>query len=201
MNNSAQPVGGPTSAPGSLVDTVMRVDAADFEDIGLDVFRAIMGSFASGVSVITSLDTTEDIERPCGMTCSAVCSVSADPPLLLSCVRTPSVTLDAIRATGRFVVNFLDTNGRDFSDLFSSRNANKFADVRWHRSDQVGMPLLEPTVAYAECTVHDLMAAGDHMIVLGRVVGGGVFPDRFPLGYWRGNYVGVFRVTRRPERG
>ncbi len=163
-------------------------------DIGFDTFRSIMGSFASGVSVITSLDHES---RPCGMTCSAVCSVSANPPLLLSCVRTPSYTLNAIKARRRFAVNFLDTEASALSDLFASRTDNKFAAVSWRYSDDGGMPLLESTVAYAECTIHDLVSAGDHEIVLGRVVGGWAAPDRFPLGYWRGSYVRVFRLSRR----
>src|SRR6266536_565576 len=84
----------------SQAATVRGIDLAD---IGFDSFCDIMGSFATGVSVLTSLDRA----GPHGMTCSAVCSVSAAPPLLLSCLRTPSSTLDAIRACGRFLVNVL----------------------------------------------------------------------------------------------
>jgi|SRR5436305_6686277 flavin reductase (DIM6/NTAB) family NADH-FMN oxidoreductase RutF len=161
-------------------------------DIDFDSFCDIMGSFATGVSVLTTVD---DAGQPCGMTCSAVCSVSAEPPLLLTCVRTPSATLDAISATGRFVANILDTNGRELSRVFASRSNEKFSTVSWQPSAVLGLPLLEPTVAYAECALHDIVEAGDHVVVLGRVVGGAVRHDRFPLGYWRGSYVGVFRVT------
>lgn len=173
-------------------------DGSDLADIDFDAFRAIMGSFASGVGVVTTLD--ED-GSPCGMTCSALCSVSADPPLLLSCVRTPSSTLNAIKARGRFVVNFLDAEARDISDLFASRAENKFGQVGWFSSELAGMPVLDRVLAFAECTVYDLVTAGDHVIVLGRIVGGKAAPDRFPLGYWRGTYVRVFRVTAHPERG
>jgi flavin reductase (NADH) len=169
----------------------------DLADIGFDSFCDIMGSFTTGVSVLTSLDAA----GPHGMTCSAVCSVSAAPPLLLSCVRTPSSTLDAIRAGGRFLVNFLAADGRELSAVFASHRPDKFAGVAWQPSERLGMPLLEPTVAHAECTVHDLVPAGDHMIVLGRIVGGRAVLDRSPLGYFRGGYVGVVQVSSaRQER-
>ncbi|MEU2614737.1 flavin reductase family protein [Micromonospora sp. NPDC007271] len=161
-------------------------------DIGSDAFRAIMGSLASGISVIT---TREDTGRPVGMTSSSLCSVSKQPPLLLFCVRPPSSTLDAIRVGGNFAVNLLDVEGRELSELFASRNDDKFAKVSWRPSERAGMPLLEHTLAYAECAVHNLVEAGDHVIVLGRIVGGGAMADRFPLGYWRGRYVRVFRFA------
>jgi len=151
-----------------------------------------MGSLASGVAVVTALDESG---RPCGLTSSSVCSVSKDPPLLLFCVRFPSSTLDAVRARGSFAVNILDAEGHELSDLFASCNDDKFAQVRWRPSEVAGMPLLDRTIAYAECTVHDLVPAGDHVIVLGRIVGGGTVPHRFPLGYWRGRYVRVFRLN------
>ncbi|MGC4852841.1 flavin reductase family protein [Micromonospora sp. DT4] len=161
-------------------------------------FLAIMGSLASGVSVVTALDASG---RPHGLTSSSVCSVSKDPPLLLFCVRQVSSTLDAIRETGGFAVNFLDADGHEVSDLFASCNSDKFANVAWRPGDVAGMPRLEPTVAFTECALHDVIAAGDHVIVLGRLVGGATAPDRFPLGYWRGTYVRVSHPQyRREER-
>jgi flavin reductase (DIM6/NTAB) family NADH-FMN oxidoreductase RutF len=156
-----------------------------------DAFRDIMGSFASGISVVTTL--AEDGE-PYGLTCSAVCSVSADPPLLLTCVRTPSSSLDAIRARGRFAVNFLDAQARDVSQLFAGPGQGKFQQVGWTPGAASGMPVLDRTLAHAECAVHELIDAGDHVIVLGRLIGGRADQSRFPLGYWRGSYVQMFRM-------
>jgi flavin reductase (DIM6/NTAB) family NADH-FMN oxidoreductase RutF len=174
------------------------VQAVPVADIGFDVFCDIMGSFPTGVTILTTLGPDG---RPCGMTCSAVCSVSADPPLLLSCVRAPSTTLEAIRAARGFLVNFLASDAYELSTLFASRTPDKFAGVPWQPGELLGMPLLEPTVAYAECALHDLVDAGDHRIVLGRIVGGRAMVDRTPLGYWRGDYVGVVRIgAGREER-
>lgn len=162
------------------------------DDISYAAFRSIMGSFASGVSVVTTLG---DDDRPYGLTCSAVCSVSAEPPLLLSCVRTPSSTLDTLRKRGFFAVNFLDSQARDLSNSFADRSPDKFADVQWSPGPAAGMPVLERTLAHAECEVHQVVDAGDHAIVLGRLVGGEADPSRFPLGYWRGSYVRLFRMS------
>jgi len=162
------------------------------EALSSEEFRTVMGSFASGVSVVT---TTDERGTPYGLTCSAVCSVSAGPPLLLCCVSTPSRTLDALRGQGRFAVNFLDSQARDLSDLFASRTPDKFAAVDWQPGPALGMPILDRTVAYAECEVHEAVDAGDHMVVLGMLLGGEVDTRRFPLGYWRGGYVRLFRMS------
>ncbi|GAA1375919.1 hypothetical protein GCM10009612_73340 [Streptomyces beijiangensis] len=175
-----------------MTDMLEDVTRPALEGIGFADFRGIMGSFASGISVVTTLD---DDDRPHGLTCSAVCSVSADPPLLLSCVKTPSSTLDTLRKRGRFAVNFLDSQAREVSDLFASRSQDKFTGVQWRPGQAAGMPVLDRTLAHAECEVHDVINAGDHAIVLGRMVGGGADASRFPLGYWRGSYVRLFRMT------
>jgi flavin reductase (DIM6/NTAB) family NADH-FMN oxidoreductase RutF len=155
-------------------------------DIEYDDFRRIMGSFASGISVVTSVDGDRCAR---GLTCSAVCSVSAQPPLLLACIRVPSATLDALRNQGKFAVNFLDSFAHRVSDLFANPVTDKFAEVQWHPGPVTGMPILTCTLAHAECVVHKVIDAGDHVVVLGRMVGGKATPDRYPLGYWRGNYV------------
>jgi flavin reductase (NADH) len=175
-----------------VTDTMDSTRSRTFADIGDAEFRSIMGSFASGVTVVTTLD---DEDRPYGLTCSAVCSVSAEPPLLLSCVRRPSTTLDMLSGRGQFAVNFLDSQACDLSRAFASRQPDRFAGVQWRPGRAAGMPILDRTLAHAECDLHDVISAGDHVIVLGRIVGGGIDATKFPLGYWRGNYVRLFRMT------
>lgn len=173
--------------------TAETESAADmFDGIDYESFRGIMGSFTSGISIITS--TGED-GQPAGMTCSAVCSVSADPPLLLACVKFPSSTLEAIKWRGSFVANFLDAQAREVSDLFASRAPDKFGQVDWQPGEMTELPVLERTLAHAECLVAGVMDAGDHVIVLGKLIGGSANIGRYPLGYWRGSYVRVFRLN------
>ncbi|MET8011856.1 flavin reductase family protein [Streptomyces sp. NPDC005271] len=169
-------------------------DATTLPSVDGARFRTLMGSLMSGVSILT---TARADNTPIGMTCSAVCSVSAEPPLLLACVQTPSSTLEAITDRGSFAVNFLDAEANGTSDLFAGRVPDKFAEIEWCLSELTGTPLLGSSVAHAECAVHRLVEAGDHVIVLGRIVAGEARPDRFPLGYWRGCYTRTLRIRRR----
>ena len=166
---------------------------------GLDyeAFRAVMGSFASGVAVVT---TRANDGEPHGLTCSAVCSVSVDPPLLLTCIRTPSRTLDALRESGTFVVNFLDARARDLSQHFSSRDTSKFGSIPTHPGPATEVPVLDRVLAYAECSTRQLIEAGDHVVVIGLLIGGDVDLSRFPLGYWRGSYMQMYRLDQPSSR-
>jgi flavin reductase (DIM6/NTAB) family NADH-FMN oxidoreductase RutF len=149
-------------------------------------FFAIMGAFPTGVTIVTALDADG---APRGLTSNAVCSVSAEPPLLLVCVDKRSQTLPALRQSGRFVVNYL-LAGRDaLANLFASKEPDKFADVAW-RPAANGMPLLhEDSLAYAECTVVREAEAGDHIVFIGQVEGGQApVPASQPLMYFRRTY-------------
>ncbi|MFF0861361.1 flavin reductase family protein [Nonomuraea sp. NPDC003560] len=158
--------------------------------VDADTFRTVMGSFASGVCVVT---TTGGDGSPRGFTCSAVCSVSADPPLLLSCVSNKSGTLTAVLARGRFAVNMLDHRARRVSQVFASPVPDKFDRVRWDRGPVSGMPVLADVVAYAECELERAVTTGDHTLLVGRLVGGNLRSHRHPLAYWRGGYAEVLR--------
>jgi flavin reductase (DIM6/NTAB) family NADH-FMN oxidoreductase RutF len=182
---SALPDGKTTPAPTASGPELADIDAA--------TFRSIMGSLPSGVSVVTTVDY-EEPQTLQGSTCSAVCSVSASPPLLLVCLKKPSLTLDAMIAHGRFAVNFLDAQAEQVSTIFAGQQQGKFAGVRWHGGEHTGMPVLERALAHTECLVQSSIDAGDHVIVIGRIVGGSVEADRFPLGYWRGSYVSISRI-------
>jgi flavin reductase (NADH) len=162
---------------------------------GLDyqAFRTIMGSFASGVTVVTTRGRDGE---PHGLTCSAVCSVSADPPLLLACIRTPSRTLDALRESGVFAVNFLEARARDVSRRFSGRDGARFDGLSWHPGAACGAPVLDHVLAYAECSTRQLIEAGDHVVAIGLLVGGDVDHSRLPLGYWRGSYMRMYRLDQ-----
>jgi flavin reductase (DIM6/NTAB) family NADH-FMN oxidoreductase RutF len=160
--------------------------------VDLQTFRFVMGSFASGVCVVT---TADEAGVPRGLTCSAVCSVSVDPPLLLASVASRSGTLAAIVRTGRFGVNMLGSQGRSVSQLFASGADDKFERVRWQRGPATGAPVLAATVAHAECVVHATVPAGDHTLVVGRMVSGSTDQERAPLTYFRGGYAQLLRAA------
>ncbi|CCK26856.1 Conserved protein/domain typically associated with flavoprotein oxygenases, DIM6/NTAB family [Streptomyces davaonensis JCM 4913] len=153
--------------------------------VDIQLFRTVMASLASGVSIVTTLDKEDE---PRGLTCSAVCSVSVDPPLLLASVSNRSGTLRAVLDRAQFSVNILGSQGQMASQLFASGATDKFERVRWTPGPATGTPLLAVTVGHAECELHDAVEAGDHTLLIGRVVGGGTAEERFPLTYWRGGY-------------
>jgi flavin reductase (DIM6/NTAB) family NADH-FMN oxidoreductase RutF len=151
-----------------------------------DTFRAIMSAFPTGVAIVT---TRDEHGEPRGLTTNAVCSVSADPPLLLVCVARTSRTLAALRHARRFVVNFMSDGSADLCALFASKADDKFARVRWEPG-LGGVPcLVEDALAYAECRTEQELEAGDHLILTGLIEGGRPpAPDQVPILYFRRAY-------------
>ena len=149
-------------------------------------FFAIMSAFPSGVTIVATRDA---LGQPKGLTCTATCSLSADPPLLLVCIDRRSSTLSAIRHTGRFVVNYLLAGRGQLANRFASREPDKWAQLAW-RPTAHGLPwLYADSLAYAECSLVESMQGGDHDIVLGCVEAGQPpAPGTQPLMYFRRSY-------------
>ena len=147
-------------------------------------FASIMAAFPSGVAIIT---TASGDRRPKGLTTTAVCSVSADPPLLLVCIDRGSRTLPALVEAKRFVINFIRLEYQEVCRAFASKDDDKFANLLWETTGS-GMPLLrEHVVSWAECATVQEIEAGDHIILIGRVEDGDVTTDAevAPLVYYR----------------
>lgn len=149
-------------------------------------FFAIMSAFPTGVAIVTTIDADG---QPRGLTTNSVCSVSADPPMLLVCVDRTSRTLEALRHARRFVVNFMSDGRGDLCALFASKADDKFAHVAWEPG-LGGVPLLvEDALAIAECRSEQELEAGDHLIFTGRVEAGRPpDPERVPILYYRRTY-------------
>ena len=126
-------------------------------------FRAVMGRFATGVTVVTATG----VRGPVGMTANAVCSLSLDPLLLLVCFDNQARTLDVVRETRRFGVNVLAADQEPLARRFASKapEDDKFDGVRHHTHD--GIPVLEGAHAWVACRLHELMPGGDHTIGIG----------------------------------
>ena len=154
--------------------------------VSREEFVAIMSAFPTGVAIVTTLD---EQGVPKGLTTNAVCSVSADPPMLLICVDKTSRTLAALRHARRFVVNFMSDNGAEVCALFASKADDKFAQVMWEPG-LGGVPLLTAdALAIAECRTDEEIEAGDHLILLGVLEAGRPpDPERAPILYYRHAY-------------
>ena len=159
-------------------------------------FFDVMASFPSGVAIVTTL--AED-GAPRGLTTTAVCSVSAEPPTILVCVDLASRTLAALRASRRFVVNFMGEGRSELCLLFASKEEDKFAHVTWRATDS-GLPLLaDDVLAWADCTTEQELEVGDHVLLVARVEAGGVQPElEPPLMYYRRSW-GVWSPMQELE--
>ncbi|HEV2733307.1 MAG TPA: flavin reductase family protein [Longimicrobiaceae bacterium] len=148
-------------------------------------FRRVMGHFASGVTVVTTVTGNGE---PCGLTASAVCSVSVNPVLLLVCVDRAADTHGCIVAAGKFAVNVLGSEGGEsLSRRFATYEVeDKFRGVAF-REELTGAPVLEASLAWLACRVSEAFEAGDHTIFLGEVVAGDA-REGTPLVYYRGGY-------------
>ena len=149
-----------------------------------DLFRRVMGSFASGVTVVTVKG--QDGE-PAGFTANAVTSLSIEPRLLLVCVSDQSPTLAMIQEAGSFVVNILSAEQQESAQQFATRPYNRFEGVRWRPGHETGAPVLDGSLAYAECKLSSTAKGGDHVILMGEILGGDA-NEAEPLLYFRGRY-------------
>lgn len=153
-------------------------------------FRAVMGRFASGVTVVTGSASGGAV----GMTTNAFCSLSLRPLLVLVCFDNTARTLPVVRETGRFGVNVLRAEQESLSGHFASKLPieEKFEQVP--HSIRHGVPILDDALAWLACELRELIPAGDHTIGIGAVVD---MDDREgePLVWYRGRYGTV--STRR----
>jgi flavin reductase (DIM6/NTAB) family NADH-FMN oxidoreductase RutF len=156
------------------------------DDVTAAEFRHAMGHFATGVTVVTSVDADGD---PVGTTANAVTSLSLDPPLVLVCFDQASLTLEAIRTHGAFAVNVLAAPQEHLSANFARRGLAAAWDGVRHRRGLTGSPRLDDVLATLECTVEHSIPGGDHEIIVGRVRHVETSPCAVaPLLFFRGTY-------------
>jgi flavin reductase (DIM6/NTAB) family NADH-FMN oxidoreductase RutF len=151
------------------------------------LFRDVMASFPAGVAVVTAREAGR---RPRGLTLSAFCPVSLDPPLVLVCVAKTSNTLAALKAAGGFTVNFLAGGREHLAVLYASKAEEKFEGIAWlPPATPEGGPILhEDSAAYAVCVTRQAVEAGDHWVFIGEVEEAATIPDHLPLLYHRRAY-------------
>ncbi|MES9542855.1 flavin reductase [Actinomadura sp. NPDC000600] len=156
--------------------------------VAREQFRGVMRMFPSAVSVVTALDARA---VPRGLTCSAVTSLSMDPPTMLVCVNQANGSLSAIRGSGGFVVNLLRAGSEAVSDVFASASADKFGALAWRPSPGSGLPwLAEDALAFVDCRLIADVAAGSHAILVGLVTHGDLTSatEDGPMVYWGQQY-------------
>lgn len=155
-------------------------------------YRQTIGRFVTGVTVMTAIDTAG---LPHGMTANAVSSLSLDPLLVLVCVDRAAAMADAVVGGGVFALSILAGHQVALSDHFADEARGygiaEFDGVATH-AGVTGAPLLDGAAGWLDCRLHDVMAGGDHVVVVGEVLQAVVGPANdallyTPTGYdvWR----------------
>ncbi len=150
--------------------------------------RTVLGHFATGVAIVTALDG----EEPVGMACNSFTSVSLEPQLVLFCAAKSSTTWPRIQAAGKWAANILDEDGEEVCRLFAQKGADRFAHLEY-TTGRTGAPILDDALAFVDCETLDEHDAGDHVIVVGKVLELGYASEHKPLLFYRGGY-GRFEV-------
>ena len=156
--------------------TVVSIDPA--------IFRQVLGSYPTGVSVITALDPQG---KPAGMVVGTFTSVSLDPPLVLFCPQKTSSSWPLIEASGGFCANILSSEQEDVCRVMASKTEDKFAGVGY-RPGPSGSPVLADVLGFIDCTIERVHDEGDHFVVIGRVLELDAANEGLPLIFYRGGY-------------
>jgi len=161
------------------------VDADDPEAVAAARrFRDVLGRFASGVTVVTAISGG----APVGLTCQSFSSVSLNPPLVLFVPAKTSRAWPSIQRSGKFCVNFLGSDQAELSNQMASRGVDKFAGLDWSPAPETGSPMFAESLGYVDCQIHSVHEAGDHFVVIGRVLDLGTHDAEKPLLFFQGKY-------------
>ena len=167
------------------------------EGVSNDEFRAAMSRLAAGVVLVTAHEPALDPEGPggedVGMTATAFLSVSLDPPLVMVSLREGSRMDDLLDEQPLWAVSVLSESQRHIAGRFAMKGRISdrllFEDIPYARGEATGAPLVRGSLATLECRTEQRVVAGDHTLVIGRVLTASVpSADGGPLAYFRGRY-------------
>ena len=152
--------------------------------IDIKKFKKVLGSFATGVTVVTtSLD-----RRNHGLNVNAFSSLSLKPPLVLICIDKKTESSKILKKSKIFAVNILQHNQEHLSKIFSDpQNKNRFRGVKTIKKIS-GSPIIVNSLAYIDCRVEKVFSIGDHNIFIGKVITLN-YKNLNPLLYYRGEYI------------
>jgi len=124
-----------------------------------------MSRFPTGVTIVTA----PTADGPAGLAANAVTSLSLEPPLMLACLDRGSRTLRAVEGAGRFGINVLGTGTEELARRFGRKlpMEEKWQGVGFSERD--GLPHLDDAIVFIACTMRDVLAGGDHVVVTGEV--------------------------------
>jgi flavin reductase (DIM6/NTAB) family NADH-FMN oxidoreductase RutF len=159
-------------------------------------FKDALGRFATGVTVVAGIVDGE----PVGFTCQSFMSVSMDPPFVAVAPARTSTTWPRIARAGCFCVNVLADGQEDLSRSFARSGGDKFVSVDWKPAPATGAPILADSLAWIDCRVELVHDAGDHELILGRVLDLGVSAGS-PLLFYRSGFATLTGLAAAEDAG
>ncbi len=157
-------------------------------------FRDVLGSFCSGVTVITSMRDGS----PVGLTCQSFFSVSIAPPLVAFSIAKTSSTFPLIRMASTCCVNVLAADQEATSRSFGRTGVDKWSGVAWHPSRGEGHPVLDDVLAWLEVRIEVEYDAGDHVLVVAEILDMALEREADPLLFFRGRYAQLAPAPSTP---
>lgn len=152
------------SVPSQAASVANAVESEPSSTFDPRAFRQCLGQFGTGVGVMT----THDGQTPAGLTANSFSSLSLDPPLVLWSISRTSRSFETFRDADSFAINILAADQMPVSQIFASKQDDKFSGVAWD-AGVTGSPVLHGVAAYIDCDKHACIEGGDHIIVVGRV--------------------------------
>ena len=147
-------------------------------------FRQVLGHFPTGVTVVTA--GTEG--GPVGLCVGSFTSVSLHPPLVAFCAGYSSTSYPLIEAAGHFCVNILAEDQEEIARVFADKGDDKFSGIGWRPSVVTRAPVINDVLAWIDCRIDAIHEAGDHWIVVGRVLDLEIGHEGGPLVFFRGGF-------------
>lgn len=189
-----------TTAAGAAATGLHSPAGVDAQD-----YREVLTRFATGVTVVTTIDDTPDGPLPWGTTVNSFTGISLDPPLVLVSIGHERSIRPIIERTGSFGVNILGEDSQAISDCFAGAPSplprSAFCNAPYTLGES-GLPILDAAVAHLACEVEKVIEAGDHTIYLGKVVEAGCRDEvGWPLLYFRRRYLSIERAQTPDLRG
>jgi flavin reductase (DIM6/NTAB) family NADH-FMN oxidoreductase RutF len=146
----------------------------------------VLGHFPTGVTVVTT-GGEADAARPAGVTIGSFTSISLDPPLVGFYIGSGAGTRDAVESAGHFCVNILADDQQELSNRMASKADDKFEGITYDLSE-TGSPILPGVLGIIDCRIHEVVEAGDHELIIGRVLNLSVRREGRPLLFFKGQY-------------
>ena len=163
----------------------MTTDASDDPQVDSGDFRRVLGHFPTGVTVVTA----NGADRPVGIAIGSFASISLDPPLVGFFLGTSSGSWPAMEAAGHFCVNILADDQLELCAVMASKSDDKFAGVATTPAPVTGAPVLPGVVGVIDCRIAEVVPAGDHNLIVGRVLHlDTVDADAAPMVFFKGQY-------------